>query len=103
MNFEFFRVLSVSVLKAHILQELKNLQTHKLKNLQMHLIESINNVKIMNRMADIFGHSINLFTLSLSLRHSITYYIYSRSREWGGKASFASVQGKPFRRFICLS
>ena len=74
MNFEFFRVLSVSVLKAHILQELKNLQTHKLKNLQMHLIESKNNVKIMNRMADIFGHSINLFTLSLSLSLSQTLY-----------------------------
>ena len=40
----------------------------------MHLIESINNVKIMNRMADIFGHSINLFTLSLSLSLSQTLY-----------------------------
>ena len=66
MNYEFFRVLSVSALKAHILQELKNLQ--------MHLIESINNVKIMNRMADIFGHSINLFTLSQTL-YNILYIL----------------------------
>ncbi|GEM_PF-3598195 len=40
----------------------------------MHLIESINNVKIMNRMADIFGHSINLFTLSQTL-YNILYIL----------------------------